>query len=678
MKNLISLAATLVLLCHLANAQQNYWPKQIEVDDVIITIYSPEPEGFEDNILDARAAFSIFDKQHLPVFGAMWFQCRVLTDVGSNHVYFTDIKLKNAEFPNASVANIKELQEIIASQVEHWNFNSNLKKFYAAIQEFENSNKIYEELRNHPPAIFYSDSPAVLVYIDGEPILQNISGSELYQFVVNTPHFIVKSSSDKTFYLKGGQWWYASENPTRSWSPISTPPNHIMLLAEKASKLDVKNANENKKSGQQPKLIVSIEPAELIQTLGEPQIEQIYENLFSVSNTNDEIIFDSRSDYYFILLSGRWYKTKYLIRGPWAYVPPKELPKVFGEIPPTSSFAHIRLSVPGTSEAISAALDNGIPQTAVVDRKKAKMQAQYDGEPVFVPIDGTGLLYAENTAVSVIRDTVSGKFYAVDQAIWFMADSAQGPWSVADHYPKDVTKIPPTYPVYNMKFVRIYDFSENIVYVGYTGGYLGTFLYQGVLCYGTGYKFKSWFGNTYIPRPSTYGFGTRKKSTKKKSNVSFHAAVGPGGPMMGVGFGGYPGFNYGLGFGPGGFYPHFGYGWGGYNPYYGFGAYQAWNNMAYNQFYYAGQTDKVYADVVEEKPIDLTNIYNNRPEGIIRTENAIRNDPMKPIILEEKKEVPSDLYVDEDGKIFKLDRQGNWYEQTNTNNWKEVNNSPRQ
>ena len=61
MKNIFLLFVTLTIVTLQCFSQQreNYWPKQIEVEDnFIITIYAPEPEGFENNILNARAAFT--------------------------------------------------------------------------------------------------------------------------------------------------------------------------------------------------------------------------------------------------------------------------------------------------------------------------------------------------------------------------------------------------------------------------------------------------------------------------------------------------------------------------------------------------------------------------------------------------------------------------------------------
>ena len=64
-------------------------------------------------------------------------------------------------------------------------------------------------------------------------------------------------------------------------------------------------------------------------------------------------------------------------------------------------------AVPGTDVAREAVLDAQIPQTAAVERKKASLKVEYDGEPKFEKIKGTKMTYAVNTATPVIA--VKGK-----------------------------------------------------------------------------------------------------------------------------------------------------------------------------------------------------------------------------------------------------------------------------
>ena len=91
-------------------------------------------------------------------------------------------------------------------------------------------------------------------------------------------------------------------------------------------------------------------------------------------------------------------------------------------------------------------------------------------------------------------------------AVWFVAPTPNGPWVVAESVPDDFQTIPPEYPVYNVKYVYIYDVTPEVIYMGYTPGYLGWYPYYGTVVYGTGYYYPGWYGAHYYPRPCTWGF----------------------------------------------------------------------------------------------------------------------------------------------------------------------------
>jgi hypothetical protein len=55
-------------------------------------------------------------------------------------------------------------------------------------------------------------------------------------------------------------------------------------------------------------------------------------------------------------------------------------------------------------------------------------------------------------------------------------------------------------------FVHVYGYTAEVVYVGYTPGYLGTVVEpDGTVVYGTGYVYDPWVGTVYYPVPETYG-----------------------------------------------------------------------------------------------------------------------------------------------------------------------------
>ena len=90
---------------------------------------------------------------------------------------------------------------------------------------------------------------------------------------------------------------------------------------------------------------------------------------------------DVNSQQHFVLLAGRWFKSKTLKDGYWAFTEPSDLPEDFSKIPDSSDMTTVRASIPGTPEAQEALLEQSIPQTATVDRKTATVEVKYDGDP---------------------------------------------------------------------------------------------------------------------------------------------------------------------------------------------------------------------------------------------------------------------------------------------------------
>jgi hypothetical protein len=127
--------------------------------------------------------------------------------------------------------------------------------------------------------------------------------------------------------------------------------------------------------------------------------------------------------------------------------------------------------------------------------------------------------------------------------VWFVAAAATGPWSVADSVPEaEIAQIPPSAPVYNLTHVHVYDSTPEVVYVGYTPGYMWSFPYYGVPVYGTGWYYPPYRGGIYYPRPPTWG--------------------------LHVGYNPWTGWSYGVSWSNGfmSFGVSFGGGWGGYGP----------------------------------------------------------------------------------------------------------------
>src|SRR5678815_5615193 len=103
-------------------------------------------------------------------------------------------------------------------------------------------------------------------------------------------------------------------------------------------------------------------------------------------------------------------------------------------------------------------------------------------------IEGTPLQFVANSATPIIK-VDEKSWYACQNGVWYVATSVKGPWYVADSVPAVIYSIPSSSPMHYVTYVRVYDADSRVVYQGYTPGYLGTVVSDGVVVYGTGYYY---------------------------------------------------------------------------------------------------------------------------------------------------------------------------------------------
>lgn len=523
------LLASLVI-CWTVTLYAQDWPREVVSPQGAITIYQPQIESFKGNALGARAAISITPNgKDEPVFGAVWLDCRVSTDRTSRTVRLEDVKVKQIKFPNGTDEETSKISATLEEQMPRLDLTFSLDLLLESLDTAQKERETARELEVTPPKIIVMNHPAVLVLIDGDPVLTDVEGTSLKR-VTNTPYFLVQVPSSGRFYLRGGAIWFTSWNIKGPWRTIDNPPKVVVdlseqLISDNESDEQLKANDVRLKTGKIPEIVVSTEPAELIATDGSIQLSPIKgTGLLYASNTSSRLFLEIATQQYYILVSGRWYRAKALT-GPWMNVESKKLPADFANIPPGSECDDVLSSVAGTIPAKEAILDAQIPQTAEVDRATATTEVQYDGEPQFEPIENTGMEYTVNTPTAVIR--VGGRYYNCEKGVWFEGPGPFGPWAVCVSVPEVIYTIPPRYPVYNVRYVRVYGYTPSVAYVGYTAGYTGCYVYGGTVVYGTGYYYHPWYRHYYYARPSTWGFGVHYDPW---TGWSFGVSVGWGQP----------------------------------------------------------------------------------------------------------------------------------------------------
>ncbi len=569
-----SLLFCAILISSFAVAQQD-WPKTISASNGdLIKIYQPQPESYSNNILKSRAAISIVQSGKTePVFGTWWFTAQTASAGDGRSISIQSLQVNDLRFPaDVDDSKIDGIKSTLQNEVPKMGVRLAESDVQNALNINQQQAKLASNLNNNPPSVFYSTRPSMLVMIDGTPKLEMNSDWGV-EAVVNSPFTIIKNN-DGRFYLYGGKHWFSAPDATGPYQYIPSVPGNLQNVQAAVDKAAADNAatansdasasgdNNNNtadpsapNSNTIPEIIVSTQPAELIQSNGEPNFSPIEgTGLLYVKNSGNDIFMNVNSQQYYVLLAGRWYKSDNL-HSSWQFINSSELPADFAKIPQGSPKDNVLASVAGTEAANDAVMDAQVPQTAKVDRNTATTNVTYDGAPQFENIDGTHLQYSQNSSASVLR--YHGRYYTVDNGVWFESGSAEGPWTVATERPDEVSLIPPSYPVYNMQYVDIYDVTPDYVYTGYYPGYLNNYVYGSTCVYGTGYYYRPWYGRHYYPRAFTWGFGMGY-------NPWYGWSVG-----WGFSFGW---FNIGIGS------PHWGYWGGGW-----------WGPRAYHPAYFGGR-----------------------------------------------------------------------------------------
>lgn len=642
---------------------QDAWPKTINANDgSIIKVYQPQPESFDGNTLKSRSVISILDKDSSePLFGTFWAISTVQTDRVNRFVSLTSVRVPNVRFASEiDPDKISYIKNVLEAQLPRAVGDLSLDAITTQLDTDVEQKKLSKGLDNTAPQIFYSNKPSILVTIDGEPKLQR-SKDWGVDMVVNTPFTIVKNK-DGNFYLYGQKRWYVAPSATGPYRFADVVPDNLQQIA------DAVNNSENNDPGyatdsivpqndQISDIVVSTKPAELLQTDGDPVFAPLDgTQLQFITNTDNDVFLNQADQQYYVLLSGRWYRSPSL-QGQWNYVASNALPADFAKIPEGSPKDDVLSSVAGTDAARDAVMDAQIPQTAKVDRREAQADVTYDGQPQFDDINGTDMQYATNTQSPVIR--YRGTYYVVDKGVWFESFSPNGPWAVCVERPSEVDIIPPTSPVYNVKYVYIYDYSPDWVYTGYTPGYLNTFIYGGTVVYGTGFYYRPWFGSFYYPRPYTWGFGV---SYNPWVGYSLGYSYGYGWFNMGIGVNHYHGWRSGW-FGPAVYRP----------PY-------RWARDSRRAGYYdnrlmANRNVRIYNN---------TNIYNYRRNvvtvnrmpntrgGLLANRNRIDNIPNNGV--NRRPAGNNNVYSDRQGNVYERNAQGQWQQRQNRQ-WTPVDNN---
>lgn len=488
------------------------WPRSFQTSSgATLILYQPQFTEW-DNFKTLKALVAseyLKDKDAQPVFGVIGVSGATVADPDKGEVYVSDVQVTQLDFSSLDRASLTDLTLQVGKIMPTGTLTVKEDRITAGLAEYQRMEDV-DGLNADAPPIFISNDPAILVQTEGTPILTPVKGDQGLSFVVNTNWDILKLDDTGEFYLRDEKSWLKTKDVASGWEPVTDLPALITKLPDDDNWSETRAAIPPQPfaDNKAPKVIYSDKPAEMIVFEGKPELEPVAgTDLEWASNTDSDVFFLKSTSTWYILVSGRWFKSASL-EGPWTFTTP-DMPSDFQNIPEDAPYYSVRASIPGTSEAAQARLKASIPTTARVEVGSVSADIAYAGDPEFEPIKGTSMSYAVNTNDQVIQ--VGAKYYVLQNGVWFVGDSPEGPFVVATSVPDEIYTIPPSSPVYNVTYVRVYETEPNAVWYGYTMGYLTGFLAWGVFVYGSGWYYRPWYRPglrpIYFPRPVTYGIG---------------------------------------------------------------------------------------------------------------------------------------------------------------------------
>ncbi len=654
------------------------WPRIYTNGTATLAVHQPQVDDWKDfELLQARMAFELLpEKGAKKLLAAVHWEAKTKVDLDNRTVALGDINITRFSIPGLDEAKTKEMEALAVSLLPKKRDVIALDRILPYLDKSRTVGRPIK-IATAPPPIMVSTKPAILVMLDGQPILGPITGTKL-TYIVNTNWDLFKEGKDGDFFLLDKGLWLTADSLEGPWKSASKLPKDINSLPADENWADVRKAlplSKENKSKPAPWVYITYKPAELILLQGEPQMTPIPGTEISeVTNTKTLLFFHSSDKNYYYLTSGRWFRNQQL-RGNWEYASDK-LPTDFQKIPPNHPKAAVLSSVPGTEQAKDAVMLASIPQVAVINKKQAEAEAKvaYIGAPEFKPVTGTELQYATNTPSDVIK--YEDKYYLCQQGVWFVAGSPNGPWQVAQMVPQEIYKIPPDSPKHNTTYVYVTSADQDTVTTAQTAGYLGMAvgIGVGVAVWGTGYYYPPYYyyGPMY-PYPVYWGYPYHTYGAAAWYNpaTGFYGrgavAYGPYG-----GYGRAAAYNPATGtyarraaaYGPyqagmaTSFYnPRTGAWGGGYryaNPYQGWGqgVVAKGDQWARGGYYYDDRG--AIGGIRTSEGGKMIAAGNGENRGMIgRTSDG-------------------DLYVGKDGEMYRRDQNGNWQQRTN-GGWNNVN-----
>src|SRR5262249_30804313 len=167
-------------------------------------------------------------------FGVVSGTARTEVDRGSRLVNLEDFSVTEIKFPTLpdnGLSYLSELKRALPSAMA----TISLNRLEASLTSSPTVKSRPVQVSNTPPAVLVSYGPALLVPIEGQPVVKEIPGTR-FERVINTQALIARTRFDKTYYLHVYDGWVSSESLAGPWSKAAFTPLGLDVAAKQLAK----------------------------------------------------------------------------------------------------------------------------------------------------------------------------------------------------------------------------------------------------------------------------------------------------------------------------------------------------------------------------------------------------------------------------------------------------------
>ena len=316
------------------------WPRDISIANAAVLVYQPQVNSWVGNQLDFRVAMALKPTGAKDeTFGSAFVTARTQVDKVSRTVVFENVHISKVDFPTLPAHGETYAAALQASMASNM-CSISLDRLEASMA-LAGVKPATVQVKNDPPAVIVSNTPAILVPVDGAPVWKAMTEDSRFQRVINTQALILKGGPGQ-LYLHVYDGWMSAGSIEGPWSVSNAQPLGMDNAAQKLAKTGKVDMLDGAPKGQPkptlaggaPTIYVSQQPTELIVFKGQPDFVPINgTQLLWASNTSADVFIETTNNLYYALMAGRWFRASALT-GPWSFVANDGLPADFAKIPP--------------------------------------------------------------------------------------------------------------------------------------------------------------------------------------------------------------------------------------------------------------------------------------------------------------------------------------------------------